>query len=207
MGKAAKKGKIVIISSPSGGGKTTICRKLIRKNRNWQFSVSYTTREKRKGEIHGRQYYFVDREEFIKLREKDFFAESARVHLYYYGTPRKQLEQVVRKGGVILLDVDVKGAASIKKKYPEALSLFIRPPSIRELKKRLKRRGTETRAQMEIRLQNAIKENEKFRQFNYVIVNKNINEAVSAADYMIKSWTVGVTYFGRNNSRTYMVPE
>lgn len=207
MGKLAKKGKIVIISSPSGGGKTTICRELIRKNKSWRFSVSYTTREKRKGEIHGRQYYFVDRQEFTKLRKKDYFAESARVHLYYYGTPRKQLEQVVRKGGVMILDVDVKGAASIKKKYPEALSIFIRPPSIRELKKRLKRRGTETKEQLEVRLQNAIKENEKYNRFDYIIVNKDINEAVSAADYIIKSWTVGVTYFGRNKSRTYTVPD
>jgi guanylate kinase len=207
VGKLAKKGKIVIISSPSGGGKTTICRELIRKNKTWRFSVSYTTREKRKGEIHGRQYYFVDREEFKKLRDKDFFAESERVHLYYYGTPRKQLEQVVRKGEVIILDVDVKGAASIKKKYPEALSLFIRPPSIIELKRRLKQRGTETKEQLKVRLQNAIKENQKYNRFDYIIVNKDINEAVSAADYMIKSWTVGITHFGRNKSRTYSVPE
>ncbi|MFH1700634.1 MAG: guanylate kinase [Candidatus Zixiibacteriota bacterium] len=207
MSKSALKGKIVIISSPSGGGKTTICRQLIRKNKNWRFSVSYTTRAKRKGEINGRQYYFVGQDKFKALREKGFFAESALVHLYYYGTPIKQLEQAVRKGQVVLLDVDVKGAASIKKKYPEALSIFIRPPSIRELKKRLKRRGTETREQMEVRLQNAINENQKYNQFDYVIVNKNINEAVSAADYMIKSWTVGITFFGRNKSRTYSVPE
>lgn len=198
------RGKIVIISSPSGGGKTTICLKLLKSNPRWKFSVSYTTRQMRKGEKHGREYFFVDRPEFIGLRRRGFFAESARVHLHYYGTPKEALDKIVAGGGVILLDVDVKGAASIKKKYPQALSLFVLPPSKAELRRRLKRRGTETQAQLKVRLDNAIAEMEQFNRFDYIIINKDINEAVSAADHMIKSWTVGVTYFGRNKSKAYM---
>jgi len=161
----------------------------------------------REGEQDGREYYFVDKKEFMKLRRADFFAESAHVHLHYYGTPRKPLESALKKGGVILLDVDVKGAASIKRNYPQALSIFILPPSEKELRKRLKRRGTETAEQLKVRLKNAIAETKKYNKFDYVIVNKDINNAVRAADHMIKSWTVGVTYFGRNKSKAYSVYE
>lgn len=199
------KGKVVIISSPSGGGKTTICLNLLRANPRWKFSVSYTTRQMRPGEVDGREYRFVNNSEFVRLRRRGFFAESARVHLHYYGTPREPLDKVIKEGGVILLDVDVKGAASIKKKYPQALSIFILPPSKAELKRRLKRRGTETKAQLEVRLKNAMAEMEKFNRFDYIIINENINEAVAAADHIIKSWTVGITYFGRNKSKTYSV--
>lgn len=203
--RSRKTGKIVIISSPSGGGKTTICRELLKANRRWKFSVSYTTRQKRAGETDGREYYFIDRKKFMRLRQADFFAETARVHLHYYGTPRGPLDTVAASGGVILLDVDVKGAASIRKKYPQALSLFILPPSKTELRRRLKRRGTETKAQLAVRLRNAIAEMDQFNRFDYIIINENINEAVAAADHMIKSWTVGVTYFGRNKTKAYSV--
>lgn len=205
MRKVTGKGKIVIISSPSGGGKTTICRELRKRNRSWKFSISCTTRPMREGEADGREYYFISQKEFMKRRREGFFAESARVHLHYYGTPRRPLEEAFADGDVILLDVDVKGAASIKRKYPQSLSIFILPPSEAELRRRLKRRGTETREQVQLRLQNAIAEMRKFNRFDYVIINKNINEAVSAADHMIKSWTVGVTYFGRNKSKAYQV--
>lgn len=179
--------------------------KLLQANPRWKFSVSYTTRQKRKSEMGGREYSFVDRDEFLKLRRQDYFAENARVHLHYYGTPRKPLDKVISEGGVILLDVDVKGAAIIKKKYPQALSIFILPPSKAELKRRLKRRGTETKAQLKVRQLNAIAETGQFNRFDYVIINKDINEAVAAADHIIKSWTVGVTFFGRNKSKAYSV--
>lgn len=205
MNPEKKKGKIVIISSPSGGGKTTICRRLLRKNPKWQFSISYTTRGKRVGEKDGREYHFVDKSKFLGLRRQGYFAETARVHLYYYGTPRQPLEEAITKGKVILLDIDIKGASSIKRKFPKALSIFILPPSAAELRRRLKRRGTETAAQLRLRLQNAIKEMKMYNRFDYIIVNENINVAESAADHIIKSWTVGVTYFGRNKLKAYSV--
>jgi len=205
MQKNCKKGKIVIISSPSGGGKTTICRRLLRTNPRWTFSVSYTTRPMRAGEKNGREYWFVEEKEFSRLRRANFFAESAKVHLHHYGTPCKPLKKAIKTGQVILLDVDVQGAASIKGKYPEAISLFILPPSETELKKRLRRRGTETAAQLRVRLHNAIREMGRYNEFDYVIINKDVNKAADAADHMIKSWTVGVTYFGRNKSKAYSV--
>ena len=221
-------GKVVIISSPSGGGKTTICRQLLAHNPDWEFSVSYTTRPMRQDEVNGREYFFVETPEFLGLGKAGFFAEAAKVHLHYYGTPRRPLEKAIADGRVILLDVDVQGAASIRKKYPQALSIFILPPSKAELKRRLKfmmiykdlgkykpskaelkrrlkHRGTETKAQLAVRLANAIKEVKEFTRFDYVIINEDINEAVAAADHMIKSWTVGVTYFGRNKSTAYSV--
>lgn len=198
-------GKIVVISSPSGGGKTTICNRLRQSNPSWLFSISCTTRDIRKGEKNGREYWFINRTEFMRRRKLHYFAEFARVHLHYYGTPRTPLEAAARGGHVILLDVDVKGAFSIKKKYPEALLIFIRPPSEKILRQRLKRRGTETQAQVALRLKNAIAEMKKYNRFDYVIVNDDLNKAVAAADHMIKSWTVGVTYFGRNKTTGYSV--
>ena len=147
-------GKIVIISSPSGGGKTSICQGLLteeRKSQGWGFSISCTTRPKREGEQHGREYFFVTEEEFDKKAEAGFFAEHFPVHLYKYGTPKEQLDQVVEEGGVILLDVDVQGAAKIRRKYPDAISIFVLPPSKESLKERPQRRGTETPEQLDVR--------------------------------------------------------
>lgn len=194
-------GKIVIISSPSGGGKSTICRQLQQNNPEWRFSISYTTRTRREDETEGVEYFFIDEQKFVELEKREFFAESALVHLSHYGTPRAPIDEAGKKGEVILLDVDVQGAASIKSFHPEALSIFILPPSEKELRKRLKQRGTETEAQLAVRLENAISEMGRKSEFDYIIINKDINEAVSAADHMIKSWTVGVTQFGRNKPK------
>lgn len=191
-------GKIIIISSPSGGGKSTICRQLQKNNPDWEFSISYTTRAIRDDETDGIEYFFVDEKKFVELEKEKFFAESALVHLSHYGTPSAPIDAAVKNGDVILLDVDVQGAASIKSLYPEALSIFILPPSEKELGKRLKKRGTETEEQLAVRLENAIAEMGRQSEFDYIIINKDINVAVSAADHMIKSWTVGVTQFGRN---------
>ncbi len=199
MLQIGKTGKIVIISSPSGGGKTTICNRLRELNPEYRFSISYTTRSRRADEVNGREYVFVSDEEFEKLEREGFFAETARVHLYRYGTPHGPLQEALHTGQVIMLDVDVQGAESIRKAYPrEALTMFILPPSADELKSRLTRRGTETENQLQVRLNNAIAEMNEKDRFDYIIVNKDINVAVSAADHMIKSWTVGVTSFGRN---------
>lgn len=180
--KKNKPGKLVIISSPSGGGKTSICRKLLtpsRKKQNWQFSLSYTTRAKRKGEKDGREYHFVTDAEFNRLAEKDFFAEHFKVHLYRYGTPRKPLEDVISKGGVMIFDVDVQGARDLRERYPDAITIFILPPSIKELKKRLKKRGTETIEQLKVRFSNAMSEMKLYHEFGYVVVNDELEKATS----------------------------
>ena len=177
-------GKIVIISSPSGGGKTSICRKLLSKDRRragWQFSISYTTRARRSGERNGRSYHFVSDAEFDRLVKQDFFAEHFNVHLYKYGTPRGPLERVRRNGGVMLLDVDVKGAKKLHKEFPDAISIFVLPPTRAELLKRLKLRGTETSEQLKVRIDNALEEMRTFKRYNfdYVVVNKELKQAVT----------------------------
>ena len=185
-----KPGKIVIISSPSGGGKTSICRKLLSRSRKaagWQFSVSYTTRSRRSGEKHGRQYYYISSEEFDRLADKDFFAEHFQVHLYKYGTPRKPLEKVLKSGGVMILDVDVKGAARIKKEYPDAITIFVLPPSIQTLRRRLRQRGTETKQQLKVRFENAINEMRLFKKFEYAVINHDLEKATKEVLSIINS--------------------
>ena len=192
-----KPGKIVIISSPSGGGKTSICRRLLtpaRKRRGWGFSISYTTRARRPGERHGREYYFVDEKQFAHLAKDDFFAEQFKVHLSRYGTPRQPLEQVLNKGGVMLLDVDVKGARRLKKVYPQAVTIFILPPSIKALRQRLSRRGTETKAQLKVRYDNAREEMKLFRRFEYAVVNDELNKAVKQVLSIIEAHSCRTKY-------------
>jgi len=182
-----KTGNIVIISSPSGGGKTSICQKLLNDNKNWEFSVSYTTRLQRPGEIDGREYYFVDEKKFDALKSNNFFAEHFKVHLYNYGTPRGPLENVLNSGGVILLDVDVQGAKHLKKEFDEALTIFILPPSVEELHKRLTARGTETEEQLKVRRENATTEMKLWHNFDYVVVNNELEEAVEQVYSIVKA--------------------
>lgn len=182
--KRSKPGKIVIISSPSGGGKTSICRRLLthtRKAAGWSFSISYTTRARRKGERDGREYYFVDDAAFDRLAKKNAFAEHFKVHLYKYGTPKAPLQKVRRYGGVMVLDVDLQGAARLRKSFPEAISIFVMPPSVKALKERLRQRGTETKAQLSVRYKNARHEMKTFvkQGFDYVVINKELDQAVT----------------------------
>lgn len=183
-------GQIVIISSPSGGGKTSICRRLLsrtRRRQGWTFSVSYTTRKARIGERHGREYYFVNETEFDRKVRTRFFAEHFRVHLYKYGTPRHPLEQIRRSGGVMLLDVDVNGAFRLRREYPDAITIFILPPSIAELRRRLRQRGTETAEQLRVRFENARREMRLYRQFDYVVVNQDLDTAVADVLSVVRS--------------------
>lgn len=182
-------GKIVIISSPSGGGKSSICRRLLIKNKkaNWQFSISYTTRPPRKNETDGIEYNFVTHARFQQLKKRNEFAEFCQVHRYYYGTSRKPLEKVLKKGGVMLLDVDVKGARKLKEQFPEAITIFILPPGKLELKKRLQKRGTEDNKHLRIRRKRALSEMKLYKRFEYVVINKDLKTAVDEVDMIIKS--------------------
>jgi len=185
----SKKGKIVIISSPSGGGKSSICRDLLRRNKKakWQFSISYTTRPKRPNERDGREYLFIERTKFMKLRDRGEFAESCQVHRFYYGTPRGPIEKILNNGGVMLFDVDVKGAKKLKDQYKEAVTIFILPPNKTELKRRLKKRGTEDDKHLKIRLDRALNEMKLFKRFEYTIINKDLDTAVNNVEMIIKS--------------------
>lgn len=190
--RPVKPGKIIIISSPSGGGKTTITRELLRRHRadNWRFSISATTRPRRAGDPNdreGKDYYFLTPAGFARMRASGAFAESCRVHEHLYGTPRAALDETVRKGGVILLDIDVKGAFKIRKKYPQAGSIFILPPSKSELRKRLTARGTETTAQLKVRRVRSVEEMQLYDKFDFTVINEDLDEAVNMVDYIILS--------------------
>lgn len=180
---AKKPGQVVIISSPSGGGKTSICRRLLspaRKKAGWKFSVSYTTRKPRAGERDGREYFFASDKKFDDLQRRGFFAESFKVHLYKYGTPRAPIDRIRKQGGVMVFDLDVKGARRLHQVYPDAIAIFVLPPSIAALRRRLKKRGTETARQLAIRFENAKTEMRSFQKYNfdYVVVNQDLNKAV-----------------------------
>lgn len=186
---SGNKGKIIIISSPSGGGKSSICQGLLRRNKKqgWSFSISMTTRPKRTNEKDGREYWFIDYGEFMKRRNKNEFAESCQVHRFYYGTPRQPLDAVLARGGVILLDVDVKGAFKLKREYPDAATIFVLPPNRGELMRRLKLRGTEDDKHLKIRQKRALNEMKLFKKFEYVVINKNLDTAVNEVEMIIKS--------------------
>lgn len=177
-------GRVVIISSPSGGGKTTICKALLndeRTSQGWSFSVSYTTRKKRANEENGREYFFVTSDEFEAKVSEGFFAEHFSVHGNKYGTPKQPLEDVVESGGVKILDIDIQGARRIKEKFPKATAIFILPPSLEELRRRLEKRATETSEELELRYEGARGEIESIlhsAHFGYFVINEELNEAV-----------------------------
>ena len=183
-----KKGSVVIITAPSGAGKTTIYREVLERNRDLVFSVSYTTRNRRPGEVDGRDYYYVDKKTFEGKKKRGDFVEWANVHGELYGTDRFQLEHCIEQGKICILDVDVQGALNVMKKYPLALTVFIQPPSLDELDKRLRKRGTESGEEIKLRLLNAKKELEYSRYFKYIIVNDNLESAINKLEQVIGSW-------------------
>ena len=182
-------GKIVIISSPSGGGKTTICNKLLELHKNdaWTFSISATTRPKRPNEADGREYYFKSESEFKAMEDSGEFAESCLVHGNTYGTPSKPLETILRDGGVILLDIDYKGAKKIRAEYPEAISIFVSPPSLEELERRLRQRGTESEESLRIRFRGSVEEMKRHVEFGHLVFNENLEKAIAEVDEVIKN--------------------
>jgi guanylate kinase len=175
---AERHGIIFILSAPSGAGKTTLYNGLRKIHPEIELSVSCTTREKRPGEIDGRDYRFLSDREFDRLRRKGEFAEWAKVHDHYYGTPKRPLERCVRAGRDILLDIDVQGARQLKRNCPEAVSIFLLPPSLRELRRRLAARGTDGQAIIRRRLANAQGEIGEIIHYDYLVVNREVNQAV-----------------------------
>jgi len=173
-------GKLLIFSAPSGSGKTTIVKEVLRNVPNLEFSISACSREPRKGEIHGKDYYFFGIDEFIRKIDGDEFVEYEEVyHNQYYGTLRNELDRIWENGNHVVFDVDVIGGLNIKKQFPEkSLSIFIKPPSIEELKKRLINRGTETDEQIAKRIQKAEYELGFADQFDTIILNKDLKFAV-----------------------------
>jgi guanylate kinase len=168
---------LLIVSSPSGAGKTTLCTRLRAEFPDLRFSVSHTTRQPRPNEVDGREYHFVDRPAFEAMARDGAFAEWARVHGNFYGTSLREIEAARASAKGVLFDIDYQGARQIKASLPDAVGVFILPPSLAELERRLRGRGTEDEATTQRRLSNAKGEIEHYGFFDYVVVNDEINGA------------------------------
>ena len=182
-----QKNKIIIISSPSGAGKTTLCKLLLKKMQNISLSISYTSRNQRLNEIHGKDYFFVTKKKFNQLKNKDFFIETAINFGNHYGSPYKNLK--IFKKNQILFDIDWKGARKIRKKVEknDVIDFFILPPSIKELKKRLIKRGRDKKEDIDLRLSYAIKEISHYKEYSYVLINQNVQQTVNEITDIIKT--------------------
>ena len=182
-----QKNKIIIISSPSGAGKTTLCKLLLKKMRNINLSISYTSRNQRLNEKSGKDYFFVTKEKFNQLKNKNFFIETAINFGNYYGSPYKNLKTSKKKQ--ILFDIDWKGARKIRKKVDknDIIDFFILPPSIKELKKRLVKRGRDKKDDIDLRLSYAIKEISHFKEYSYVLINQNVQQTVNEISDIINT--------------------
>ncbi|MGH7848639.1 MAG: guanylate kinase [Candidatus Binatia bacterium] len=173
-----REGVIFIVSAPSGAGKTTLVKRLLEAMPDLTLSVSYTTRAPRPGEVAGKDYHFVTKRRFAAMRSRGAFAEWAEVHGSLYGTPRRPLERIVQSGRDILLDIDVQGARHLRRCYGAAVSIFVLPPSWKELKKRLTRRGTDQRQEIQRRLENARQELREISRYDYFLLNRDLRESL-----------------------------
>jgi len=171
------KGLLIVISAPSGTGKTTLTHMLLKSFPNMEFSVSYTTRKPRPGEVNGKDYFFVDRDTFERMIEEGDFLEWAEVYGNLYGTSKSQVLKALNEGKDVLLDIDTQGALQVKKNFPEAVLIFILPPSLKELERRLRSRGTDDEETIERRLKTARVEIERAPLYDYIVVNDVLEEA------------------------------
>lgn len=173
-----KKGLLFVLSGPSGVGKNTVLDELFKNFDGVSYSVSATTRERRKGEIEGEDYFFISEEKFKEIEAGDGFIENALVHGHHYGTPKKFVDQKLEAGEDIILEIDTQGAKQVREKYPEAVYIFLLPPSLEELENRLDKRGSETDKSKNIRLKNARQELKEVHNYDYEVINDSLADAV-----------------------------
>jgi guanylate kinase len=178
---------VIVVSAPSGAGKTTIVEHVLEELPGLRFSVSHTTRAPRSGEQEGVDYHFVDRAAFARLRDEDKLLESAEVHGNLYGTARAELEAARAEGKDALLDLDVQGAAQVRERVAGAVTVFILPPSYQELEQRLRRRGQDDEATIERRLAAAAREIGAFKDYDYALVNDDFDECVEGLKCIIRA--------------------
>jgi guanylate kinase len=173
------KGLLVVISGFSGTGKGTLVKEIMKKYNNYSLSISMTTRQPRPGEVDGREYFFTTDEEFEKLIKEDGLIEHAGYCGHYYGTPRKFVEAELEKGKDVILEIEMQGALQVKKKFPETLLLFVTPPSVEELEKRLRGRGTETEEVIHQRMMRAKEEQEYIDKYDMLVINDDLDKCVT----------------------------
>lgn len=176
---------LFVIAAPSGAGKTTLVKKLLERNPDLEFSVSYTTRKKRKTEVDGRDYFFVAEDRFLQLRAEDELLESARVFGNFYGTGRKQVQRHLDKGSHVILEIDWQGARQVRESMPGCVSIFILPPSAPELERRLRDRRTDSDEVITNRLQEARGDMSHWNEFDFVIINDDLDTAVGELEAIL----------------------
>jgi len=202
--KLARRGLMFVLSSPSGAGKTTLTRLLVQKEDNIDLSISVTTRKRRPSEVDGVHYHFLSREEFEKMRDAGELLEWAEVHGNYYGTPAKPVEKALAKGKDVLFDIDYQGTRQLyKKASSDVVSIFILPPSIAEMKKRIRRRATEDEMTIKKRLETAKHELKRWGEYDYVVINDDLDAAfadihsILQAERMKRVRRTGVVAFAK----------
>lgn len=184
----ARRGLMLVISSPSGAGKSTIARNLLEKDKNISLSVSVTTRPRRQSEIEGIHYHFISKREFDRMREGEELLEWAEVHGNFYGTPREPVEAAMEKGMDMLFDIDWQGAEQLQDKMKaDIVSIFILPPTMTELQSRLHRRAEDTEDVIQTRLANSRSEIEHWREYDYVILNDDLQAAFESIESIVKA--------------------
>ncbi len=181
----SKEGQIFVVTAPSGTGKTTIINMIRKDMRGVGYSISHTTRKPREGEVNGYHYYFVDRVEFEKMVEAHEFIEWAIVYDQLYGTSISSMNRELSSGKDLLMDLDIQGAEEIERRFPESLSIFILPPSMEILKERLKRRSTNDKVNVDLRMKKAVEEIQRCRDYDFIIVNDDLNEATREIEAII----------------------
>ena len=187
MIKEKKRGLLIVVSGPSGAGKDTVCNRLVEEQRNVWISISMTSREPRKGEVNGKNYFFITKEEFEEKIKNEEFLEYAVYNNQYYGTPKSKIEEKLSNGIDVILVIDIQGALKIKEQLEETLFIFILPPSMEELKKRLIERNTETKEKILERFKTAYNEINEIKKYNYVVVNDRVDYAVDKVKAIIKA--------------------
>ena len=182
-----RKGILIVVSGFSGAGKGTLMKKLMEDYDNYALSISMTTRTPRPGEVDGREYFFVTREQFEEKIGQDGLIEYANYCGNYYGTPRAYVEQQLEAGKDVVLEIEIQGALKIKEKFPTALLLFVMPPSAEELRKRLTGRGTETQEIIDQRMHRAIEEAQGIEQYDYIVVNDDLGACMEAVNGIVRA--------------------